>query len=758
MTTDHAPVSFAAGRFDLRIPPRDGAPELAITGAQAGLAPAGGALSLSSEWLVLDARPEAGEDACGRRAGWSASFLCGGGALRVDWGAAVYDRLPAAAVWMSVANLSDVDQHLLRLDALRADPDAGARVQSAVRPGRALLLNNGLWMDTPHDAWRLPLLDGQPREAFWSAGIGEPGGAALAAGIGEPATACASVEVARRGEALALALGGWLWIDPRRRPLRLPPGRSFALQRMLIVSAAGLHEGLVQYAELAARYAQVRLRFPPYAGIFAAYGGDPAGEHPERHPLTEARIETLRAVVDRHLKPYGLDTFKTQFAGLSSGPPGMVGQRSQWTSLDIAPAREGLVERVRESGFTPDAYDSRRDFPSGIAAHVRDLAARGYRPALVCRPFLNIRGGPPEYDQLAADLFGMAVEQWGYRYLMFDFTSDDYESADDTRTMAQGIRSRFQAVRDRVGPDVFIEACMVSPGPVLGIADGFRHACDWRGGVEAQLARQACARYYYHGRWFQLDHEFFDPHLRPFTWVDQGVEGLLAPLDRVKLWVSFGALTGFSWLTGGVIERVSAERWRLFTRALPVHGRCARPLDLLEGDPPGAWRLDAHAAGQPYSAIGLFNWTGAPRAVELSAAELGFGGAGLFFDFWERRLLGPAGRVRAELPPWSCKVLFVQPDADGPVWVGTDRHATGAIGLDAFAFDPGAGVISGACSGPAGTRQRHYARLPEGWAPASAEGASFEVPHSRLLEVRADIGPSGRQAWRVQLQPARKTI
>jgi len=53
---------------------------------------------------------------------------------------------------------------------------------------------------------------------------------------------------------------------------------------------------------------------------------------------------------------------------------------------------------------------------------------------------------------------------------MFDFSSHDYESDDDTHTMAEGIRNRFQAVRDRVGPDVFIEACMVAPGPVLGIA------------------------------------------------------------------------------------------------------------------------------------------------------------------------------------------------------------------------------------------------------------------------------------------------
>jgi hypothetical protein len=103
-------------------------------------------------------------------------------------------------------------------------------------------------------------------------------------------------------------------------------------------------------------------------------------------------------------------------------------------------------------------------------------------------------------------------------------------------------------------------------------------------------------------------------------------------------------------------------------------------------------------------------------------------------------------------------VFFAQPDTDGPAWVGTDRHATGAIGLDAFAYDPRDETISGACSGPPGTQQRHYARLPEGLAPVSAEGASFEVPQSRLLEVRVDIGPTGRQAWRARLQRAKKVI
>ena len=339
-------------------------------------------------------------------------------------------------------------------------------------------------MVVPEAEWRVPAPEGPFHRGYWSLGLGEPGGNALVAGIGERATSWASVGFLRAGASLGMEVGGWLWSDARERPLRLKPGQTFHLQRMVLLPANDLHQGLTAYAEAVQRYLGLQLRFPPYAGIFSAYGSDPSGRRPEKVPLTEARIQSMRAVLDQYLQPYGLDTFKTQFAGLSSGPPGMAMRRAEWTNLPIAPSEQGLIEHVYESAFTPDAYDSRVDFPHGIEAHVRDLKARGYRPALVCRPFLNIRSGPPRYDELAAELFAMAVERWGYEYLMFDFNSHDYESDDDTHTMAEGIRNRFQAVRDRVGPDVFIEACMVAPGPVLGIADGFRQGADWRGGTE----------------------------------------------------------------------------------------------------------------------------------------------------------------------------------------------------------------------------------------------------------------------------------
>jgi hypothetical protein len=762
MTSSRTPeITLANGLLEVHAPALGGAPALHITGGRVGLQLAGEPLSRSDAWHTREVHPVQGRDACGLYSGLHVTFTADDD-VQIDWCVSVYTEQPVIALEMRATNTGAADLLVQRLVPLVVDPSLGAGIEPGLPASKAMMLNNGLWMDTPQREWRMPLPQGTAQEVYWSTGLSASAGPALIAGIGEAANTCAGIAAWRAVDALGLMLNGWLWTDlPQQRPLRIQPKGTFQMQRMLLCSAAGLHKGLTAYAEFVQRYLNLQLRFPPYAGVFSAYGGDPAGEHPEHHPLNEARIDSMRRVVDEYLQPYGLDTFKTQFAGLSSGPPGMVGRRSEWTNLDVAPACEGLVQHIYESGFTPDVYDSRQDFPHGIEAHVRDLKRRGYRPALVCRPFLNIRSGGAAYDQLAADVFEMAVRRWGYDYLMFDFNSDDYESVDDTHTVQQGIRSRFQAVRERVGPEVFIEACMVSPGPVLGIADGFRHACDWRGGTEVALARQACARYYYHGRWFQLDHEFFDPQLHAFTWVQQGVQGMLASLDRVRLWTSFGGLTGFSWLTGGVVENVSPERWEIFTRALPVYGPCAEPLDLLEHDPPRLWLLNAQVAGQPYLVAGVFNWDEQPLTLALDLNDLQrrageAASACICFDFWNQAPFELSESLALSLPPCSCKVLFIHPLAQTPMWIGSDRHVTGAIGLDQLRIQ--ADALEGRCSGPAGSHQQHYFYLPENMAPCAGENAVIEVSQYRVLRVSVTIGEGGSTAWRVNLQQGQRLL
>ncbi|MHB1296299.1 MAG: alpha-amylase family protein [Anaerolineae bacterium] len=745
-------VSVQKGLCSLALPSSPAGPGVSVCGARIGVQFAGEEPTFSPDWQLVGGGALQGEDRLGAFEGWSARYNVQG-KLTVDWSAMVYAARSMVAVSMGITNTSSEDLHVLRLFSLLADPAAGAVVEAPIDASQALILNNASWMPIPEKEWRLPVPEGTFQSGYWSLGLGEPGGKALVAGFGEVTTSWASIGFTRKGRTLGLEMGGWLWSDAKEKPLRLKAGTSFQLQKMLLASANDLHEGLVAYAEAVKTYVDVKLRFPPYAGIFAAYGSDPAGQHPENYPLTEERIVSMRRVLDKYLQPYGLDTYKTQFAGLSSGPVGMTHRREDWTSEPIAPREEGLVDWIEQSAFTPESYDSRVDFPHGIAAHIQDLKAHGYRPALVCRPFLNVRSGPPRYDELAADIFEMTVKRWGYEYLMFDFNSHDYETDDDTHTMAQGIRSRFQAVRDRVGPDVFIEACMVSPGPVIGVADGFRQGSDWRGGTERLLARQTCTRYYYHQRWFQLDHEFFDPQLRPFTWQTQGVMDAIGSLDRVRMWTSYGALTGMSWLTGGVVENTTPERWWVFQRALPVYGPCAKPLDLLVGDPPEQWLLPVETPAGKHQTLGLFNWSNEPREYHLNLDEICGESAGtwLAYEFWGRRTFGPVSTLDVMLPPNSCQVFYLQPAGASPVWLGSDRHVTGAIGLERFAYNEATQTLEGACVGPAGTQQTHDVYVPEGWQPAAVEGAEFEVPQYRVMRLTVALGESGKQRWQVRL-------
>ena len=107
----------------------------------------------------MDATPLNGEDRCGVYAGAQAIFACATD-LQVEWNAIVYASHPVAALWMRVTNVSSISQHLLRLLPLSADPHSGSAIDCALRPEKALILNNGMWMDTPQSEWRVPVRAG----------------------------------------------------------------------------------------------------------------------------------------------------------------------------------------------------------------------------------------------------------------------------------------------------------------------------------------------------------------------------------------------------------------------------------------------------------------------------------------------------------------------------------------------------------------------------------------------------------------------
>ena len=337
---------------------------------------------------------------------------------------------------------------------------------------------------------------------------------------------------------------------------------------------------------------------------------------------------------------------------------------------------------------------------------------------------------------------------------MFDFISRDYDSDNDTITVAQGISNRFRAIRKHLGPDIFIEACMVWPGPVLGLADGYRPAEDWRGGMEEFLAPVFASRYHYHGRFFQCDNEFFDPSSRPFTWGRNITDNSIFSPDRLRLWVSYNAILGYSYLCGGALERVETPRWWIFQRGLPAQQGRAKPLDLLENSPPKRWIRECTIPSGTFHVLGSFNWNKS-SALELTIDPKDWGLPGdknyLFFDFWSGQVYGPMRVLPSRIPPFSCRILQVQAVPVKPTLIGNSRHVTGQVGIEQFRWIPEKAMLKGTFSGAPGTQEHYWIWLPGNEGIDKCLGAKVEVIRPHLIRLDVDFNNSACQDWELSL-------
>jgi len=680
-----------------------------------------------------------------------------GEGVEVEVRFSLYSGRPAVAIGMSVTNRSGQDLLLSRLVLFQGNPpEHGFGSEFPQWPACRFLAQPPLWTGprSTSDGFAKPVPVGDTGKAYWGTVIGADGSPSLAIGIGEAARSQAEIAFSAQGGAVGVELSSILRSDLRSRALRLPAGQTYTSHRMALVPGTDPLGALDNYTQFVCDFLRWRLQHPPYAGLFTAYGGDRTNRDPGSVSLSEERIAELISVADQYLKPYGLDTIKTQFHGLSSSKPGGGPVRKLTDEEAADPKVVGkLVSDIREKGFAPDDHDSRVDYPHGIAWHVQRLVRQGYRAAPVCRPFYNIKAGTPRLDQAAADLSEMAVKDWGYRYLMLDFNDCDYDSDNDTVTVEQGIHSRFQAVKERVGPEIFIEACMAWPGPVLGVADGYRPAHDWRGGIEESLASLFACRYFYHDRFFQCDSEFFDPAIRPFHWAD-GVQDVMSTEERVRLWVSYNAILGYSFLGGACLERVTPGRWHLFQRALPVQAGRARALDFMHTYAPTRWVRDCSTPAGAYSVLGLFNWdhaAGLDAPVEPAQWGLAADTDYLFFDFWRGEVFGPARTLPSWVAPFVCRVLHVQPVPKQPALVGNSRHVTGQVGIEAWQWDSDSLTLHAMFCGAPRSQEHYWIWLPGNEGVVESEGAAFEAVRPRVVRLDVAFGDTGKAGCRLRL-------
>ena len=393
----------------------------------------------------------------------------------------------------------------------------------------------------------------------------------------------------------------------------IPPGATFAPERIALVFGHDGHTALEQYAECAGLAAG-------YAGLAAGYAGLAAGQaataarttkHGRRErvgshvpcgwcswPYYQGNVseaEVLRNVefLKGTLKPYGLETILVdagwqQRGNVSGGP---------WRAGDHFPhGMPWLAQQIREHGFRPGIW-------------IRPLEVDGLRLDPSSRfTHTTLRN---EVRRLAQD--------GGYEALKIDFLHDDAFRRDDsflpddgTITAVEALRRSVAAIREGLGEDGFLGGSNLTLGAGLGLVDSNRTgeeitAKSWHL-VKEHGVKGLAGRYALHGRW----------------WTNDPGGVVVRPpltLGQARAWASLCALAGGMVMAGDRMYALPADRLEILKRVMPAYGACARPVDLFERECPELWHLPVEAGGERWHVLGLFNWETTPRETKETRAR-----------------------------------------------------------------------------------------------------------------------------------------
>lgn len=459
--------------------------------------------------------------------------------------------------------------------------------------------------------------------------------------------------------------------------------------------------GLEKYADEFARINKLKMKHLP-VGLMTWYCEKHGGA------LNQDAVIEISEFIAKHFKDYGYEFIQIDDLWQN-------GIRSNGPSKDFAkvmpngPYKDGMkgpADKIRGLGLTPGLWL----LPFGT--NEKDPELKKVNDFIVRKPDgspfttnwsgTSIDSSNPEGAAYVREMMRRTVKDWGYTYLKLDgihmamatkqtytardFVQDDFGNAafhDKTMSNMQVGRRGLDAVREGAGPDTFLLACAApqnerSLAMCLGKFDAIRVGPDscqtWAGNTSiVEGVRSATALWFQNGRTWWID---------PDSIYAQGPR---FPLNEVRAFSSFVALTGMLNNTTDWAPNYPAERIELLRRTMPAHQLTSvQPVDYFQNDPARIWHLSYDVSGTTRHTVGLFNWSDAPLTIEVSAESLGLDPAKEhhLFEFWTKTHDTFTGKISRSVPGRSCLVLAVNPESTTPAVLSTSRHITqGAVDL-----------------------------------------------------------------------------
>ena len=493
--------------------------------------------------------------------------------------------------------------------------------------------------------------------------------------------------------------------------LQMVPGQTVPLEMFVVGYFADGRAGLEMWANTIAQVYNIHLP-PQPVGYCTWYSRPHGGASDEKH------LAELSDFAAKHLVPYGFSLIQIDDkwqAGISTNGP----HRNFTTHAENGPYPGGMkaaADNIKLLGLTPGLWFM------PFAGTYYDPFFKDHQDWFVKysdgRPYETAWGGtcldmtqPGVREHLRSQIRRIA-QDWGYQYFKTDglwtgtgtrlnyintgYKDDGMGDAvfeNSRETNIEAYRDGLRLVREAAGRKVFILGCcapqnMRSYGGAFGLVDAMRIGPDNGVGWKSLLRGPTFGsrQYFLNGRiWYN------DP--------DPVYVRAAVPLNHARAICSWVTLSGQMNLCSEWLPSLPPERLDILKRTMPSHGLLPRPADLFERDIPSLWLLTDARRTPRRDVIGIFNWESKEQHYDYALDRLGLdaGKEYMAFDYWQNSMVTSIkGHLQITVPPESCCVLSVRPQADHPQLLSTSRHITqGMVDVLEEKWDETTRILSG---------------------------------------------------------------
>jgi alpha-galactosidase len=387
--------------------------------------------------------------------------------------------------------------------------------------------------------------------------------------------------------------------------------------------------------------------------------------------------------------------------------------------LDLIQIDDGFESQIG------DWFAFNKKFKKGVKPHADAIRAAGKMPGLWLAPFIvhrqsklmkehpdfilrNTAGIPvnsgfnwnsfttsldlsyPDALKYACSVVRTAAKDWGFDYLKLDFL---YAAAlpgchhDRSLTRAQVLRKGMEAIRNTVGPDVFLLGCGAPLGSMIGLVDAMRIGADvlgsWRTemlGIRfifkdephtssaANSIQNMLARSILHNQWW-----INDPDVLLIR------EKMDLTLSEVQSLASMIFLTAGMVLLSDDLPKVSAQRLGIAKALIPPLDQRPILLDWFDRQMPSKVRQDLKGPVGNWTLVSLSNWADQPATLKLDLGSLGFAeGRYWVRSFWDGKtdsVHDSQPLVKNNVPAHGTLVLAIRKKLESePQFIGSTLH------------------------------------------------------------------------------------